>query len=114
MSHHIRQSKKIRTKTIRSTRLRIVIINLGLCAICIVGMFVYMLKIAEATTQGFVMNNLQKELSIIHESVTKSEQRINDLKSVDFIASEAEKLNMVIARDIDYLSPVSGGFALRY
>ena len=89
-------------------------LNISLCLIFIIGVFIYLFQISESTTKGYEISSLSRQLSEYESEVKKYEQKINNMKSVEYIAAGASQLNMVAAKQIEFLAPISTGVALRY
>jgi len=113
-----RKSRKCKSRRICKNKFSYVIshigwLNISLSLIFVAGVFVYLFQISVSTTKGFEISSLSRQLAAYNSDVKKSEQKINNMKSVEYVAAGASQLNMVAAEQIEFLSPISTGVALK-
>ena len=87
-------------------------LNMSLLLILIAVVFLYLVQVSASTTKGFEISKLEKQVSASEEEVKQSEQQVNNLKSVEYIAQGAEQLQMVSVDKINFMPPLSSGVAL--
>lgn len=106
-------SRKNANQSIRLMTTRVGWLNLSLLVVLVSGLFMYLVQISASTTKGFEVSKLQSEAKEYQENVRSLEQKVNDLKSVEYISEQAQQLNMVAVDNISFMAPLSNGVALR-
>lgn len=111
------KSKKTNCRKICNSRIsyitsRVGWVNLSLVAILVAGTFVYLVQLSVSATKGFIISELQTKVSQHEDDVRRSEQQVHKLKSVEHIAREAERLQMVVVNEVDFMQPLTNGVAL--
>jgi hypothetical protein len=66
--------------------------------------FAYLIGISDLTVKGFVLQELKNESSSLVSEKRDNEQQIDSLQSYYALNARAQKLDMVVINDIEYLS----------
>jgi cell division protein FtsB len=115
MSPHLKTTKNLsRKKIVRKTsRGKLWLTNTVLLLILLLGAGFYVFQVTVSTTQGFTLRQLDKSATNLKQTNWDLSEVVNNHKSINYIASQAEQLQMVSSSQIDYLSPIASGVAVR-
>jgi hypothetical protein len=66
--------------------------------------FAYLIGISDLTVKGFVLQEMKNQSSNLASEKRDNEQQVDSLQSYYALNSRAQKLDMVVINDIEYLS----------
>jgi len=83
-----------------------------LAMIVVVGVS-YLVEVNRATTKGYKIRDLERQIQGLEESAQKVEMEIAELQSLDSIEERVEKLGMVPVDRIEYVKVPGATVAVR-
>ena len=87
-----------------SKRLNLRLVNLILGGIIVIVGGYYLVNINDLTVKGFALRELKSEATILASENLDNETKVMNLQSYSNLNDKVKKLNMVAAREVEYLS----------
>jgi len=113
LKHLTRKRNKIKRKTI-SQKIRESKFTVSMFAgvlICSTGLL-YISQISGVATKGYEIGNYEKTLFELQRENQKMLIKIADLKSMNNLENESEKLSAIDYQEINYITSISGAVAM--
>jgi hypothetical protein len=87
-----------------SKRLNLKLVNIFLGTIALIMGGYYLISINDLTVKGFALRELKSEATILASENLDSEAKVMNLQSYSNLNDKVKKLNMVAAREVEYLT----------
>ena len=94
-----------------SKRLNLKLVNFFLGGIILIIGVYYLVNINDLTVKGFALRELKSEATILASENLDNEAKVMNLQSYSNLNDKVKKLNMVAAREVEYLSDNSTALA---
>lgn len=111
--HLNKKRNKIRRRTIsqkvKESKFTVSIFSAAL--ICVAGLL-YVFQISGVATKGYEIENYEKTLSELERENQKMLIEVADLKSMNNLENESEKLSAIDRGDIAYITSISSAVAM--
>ncbi|HYE59706.1 MAG TPA: septum formation initiator family protein [Candidatus Kapabacteria bacterium] len=104
----MREKRKALQLWMVSTTSRVV-----LCGCVILFGVLYILETSAISTKGYEMSDLQKQIQELEQENERIDVAIADHRSMESIERRVKDLNLVLAGDVTYVSPVGTAVARR-
>ena len=113
LKHLNKKRSEIRRRTVsqKAKESKFTVSMFSVALICVAGLL-YVFQISGVATKGYEIENYEKTLSELHRENQKMQIEIADLKSMDNLENESEKLSAIDYRDIIYITSISGVVAM--
>ena len=89
------------------------ILNIVIIGLIVVMGMSYLVEVNRATTKGYKIRDLERQINQLEESTQKVEMEIAELQSLDSIEQREEKLGMVPVDRIEYVKVPGTSVAVR-
>ena len=111
--HQNKKRNKIRKRTVsqRAKESKFTVSAFATVLICAVGLL-YIFQISGVATKGYEITNYEKTLFSLQRENQKMLIEIADLKSMDNLENEFEKLSAIDYKNIIYITSISSAVAM--